>query len=175
MKTLSSFLMTTLLSSILAAGPALASDPSDEVKAPGQPFEHPSDSVSYSKDAKEDKQLADATSTDNGEVKYISGGIGDSGMKAIDEEERDYNLKMLFVAEPSGEYLANIGVKIKDHKGKTVLNTTAKGPVLLVRMPHGHYTVDATRETGAKLTQKVEAGEDHLSSYVLRYPETKSN
>jgi hypothetical protein len=28
---------------------------------------------------------------------------------------------------------------------------------------------------GFKLTQRVEAGKDHFSSYVLRYPVTKSN
>jgi hypothetical protein len=101
-------------------------------------------------------------------VRYISGGIADSGMRAIDTEEHLYNLKMLFVSQ--GDYLADVKVKITDHKGKTVLDTKTKGPVLLVKMHPGHYTVSTKAEGGSTLTRKVTVGDDYLASYVLRYP-----
>jgi len=165
MKTLPALLIAMLLAT---AGPALAMQPSGETEATGQPFVHPSDDVSYSKDMRDDELLAKAKPTDNGKVQYISGGIAVSGIRAIDEEEHLYNLKMLFVA--NGEYLAEIGVNITDSKGDSVLDTTTKGPVLLVKMPPGRYTVSTKAPNGSPLKQDVEAGNDHLASYVLRYP-----
>jgi hypothetical protein len=107
--------------------------------------------------------------SDNGKVQFVSGGVAESGMDAIKAVEHDYNLKMLFVAV-SGDYLANISVNIADSKGNTVLDTTATGPVLLVKMPAGRYAVSTKASGGSVLTQAVDVNNDHLASYVLRYP-----
>jgi hypothetical protein len=135
MKTSSTLFLTAFLASVIITGPSFAAPPATETEAPGQSFVHPSDDVSYSKDMRDDEMLAKSKATDNGQVQYVSGGIAVSGMRAIDAEQGLYNLKLLFVAQPKGEYLANIGVKIKDGDGKTVLDTTTKGPVLLVKLP----------------------------------------
>ena len=175
MKKFPNVLFTLLVVSSLMVTSALAASPPGETEAPGQPFDHPSDDTSYSKDMRDDEILAKAKPTDNGKVQYISGGVADSGMRAIDAEESVYNLKLLFVAKPNGEYLANVGVSITDSHGDNILDTATKGPVLLVKMKPGTYTVNATRASGFKLTRKVKITDDHLSSYVLRYPETKNN
>ena len=174
---LSALLVTTAITCAMVSPlPAIAQNAgshdarpsSNETAASGQQFEHPSDDVSYAKDMRDDEKLAKAKAVDNGKVRYISGGIADSGMRAIDTEEHLYNLKMLFVSQ--GEYLADVNVKITDHKGNTVLDTKTKGPVLLVKMHPGHYTVSTTADGGSTLTRKVTVGEDYLASYVLRYP-----
>jgi hypothetical protein len=152
MKNFTALLFTTILSAVVAVIPAFATEPAG-------------------KDMHGDElSLVESKAKESGEVRYISGGVGISGMKTMDEEEHAYNLKMLFVAEPDGHYLADISVRITSDKGKTVLETTAEGPVLLVRIKPGHYTVSATRATGFTMTRKVEASGDHLSTYVLRYP-----
>ena len=173
MKKFPNLLFTVLVVSSLMVTSALAASPPGEKEAPGQPFDHPTDDTSYSRDMRDDEILAKAKPTDNGNAQYISGGVADSGMRAIDAEESVYNLKLLFVAKPNGEYLANVVVNITDSNGDNVLDTTTKGPVLLVKMKPGTYTVNATRASGFKLTQKIKTTEDHLSSYVLHYPETK--
>lgn len=139
-----------------------------ETRASGQPFVHPSDDGSYTKDMRDDELLAKSKSADNGKVQYISGGIAVSGMRAIDAEESIYNLKVLFVSK--GEYLADVNVTITDNKGNSVLETITKGPVLLVKMPPGQYVVNTKAAEGAVLTRNVSVSTDHLSSYVLRYP-----
>ncbi|MDR3425343.1 MAG: hypothetical protein P4M13_09800 [Alphaproteobacteria bacterium] len=166
MKTASLLFIAAL--GVMAAATVSAADPSGETAAPGQPFVHPSDDASYSKDLQDDEMQATAKPSDNGDVQYISGGVGEADMNAINAEENAYNLKMLFVAE-GGAYLANVGVDIKDGKGHDVLDTTTEGPVLLVKMPPGPYTVEATAENGATLTQHVKVENRHLASYVLRY------
>jgi hypothetical protein len=164
------FITSTLLNA--TALPALAQNNamSGETEAPGQPFVHPSDDASYAKDMRDDERLAKASPEDNGKVRYISGGIADSGMKAIDAEENNYNLKMLFVSKDKGAYLANVGVTITDSKGGTLLQATTKGPVLLAKIPPGKYTVTAKASGGSSLNRMIDVGNDHLSSYVLRYP-----
>lgn len=152
MRNFHTLLVTTMLSGILMIPPVLAVEPTGKTMH------------------EDELSLVESKAKESGDVQYISGGVGVNGMKAMDEEEHAYNLKMLFAAEPDGHYLADIGVKITNDKGKTVLETTAEGPVLLIKIKHGHYTVTATRATGFKMTRKVEVSDDHLSTYVLRYP-----
>jgi hypothetical protein len=168
MKTTSLLLIPALVLGTFNSDRVFAAGTSGETAAPGQPFLHPSGDASYSKDMSDDEILAKAKPADNGKVLYISGGVAVSGMRAIDAEEKLYNLKMLFAAGDA--YLANVGVHMKDSKGTEVLDTTTRGPVLLVKMPPGSYTVEAKTESGAMITKHVIVGDDHLVSYVMRYP-----
>ena len=83
-----------------------------------------------------------------GEVSYLSGGIGLSESDAIKHVAKAYPLELEFVlkAKPKDEYLANVKVRIKDAHDKTVLKTTAGGPFLLAKMPAGKYQVSADRD-----------------------------
>ena len=80
-----------------------------------------------------------------GNVTYLSGGIGQEEAAAMRREESKFPLTLEFVkhAKPSAEYLTGVNVTIKDHQGKTVLNTVADGPFLLAKLPDGKYTVTA--------------------------------
>jgi hypothetical protein len=80
-----------------------------------------------------------------GDISYLSGGIGKTEASAMKHAATRYPLELEFVAKakPKDEYLANIKVKIKDAHDKLVLDTTAAGPFLLAKMPAGRYTVSA--------------------------------
>ncbi len=105
---------------------------------------------------------------ENAPVRYISGGVSESGMQRIDAETNGYNLKLLCVAQ--GAYLADVSVKITDSKGANVLDVVTDGPVLLAKLPPGSYTVTAKGEKGSVLTQPVKVRDARLFSYVLRFP-----
>jgi hypothetical protein len=161
----------TLLIAALALGlfsaPVFAADLPTETAAPSQPFTHPSDDVSYTQNLQEDATLIRTQPSNNGEVQYVSGGVGEDDMNALDAEKDAYNLKLLFVA--GGAYLANVGVHITDSNGHEILDTKTEGPVLLVKIPRGSYTVTAAAENGATITQRITVGSNPLSSYVLHY------
>lgn len=78
-----------------------------------------------------------------GAVTWVSGGIGRTESAAMNAEAKDYPLRMFFSIENSVEYLADVHVTIKDHTGADVLSTTAEGPIMLVKLPAGDYTVVA--------------------------------
>lgn len=80
--------------------------------------------------------------TENG-VAYLSGGIGKSEAQAMRAEAQHYPLSMTFSTGKNNEFLASVPVTIKDSAGKTVLNTVSEGPILLVKLPPGKYSVTA--------------------------------
>ena len=57
-----------------------------------------------------------------------------------------YPLALTFAAQRDGnaDYVANVNVSIQDAHGKPVLQTTAEGPYMLVKLPAGRYKVSAT-------------------------------
>lgn len=92
-----------------------------------------------------------------GEVSYLSGGIGLSESDAIKHVAKTYPLELEFVlkAKPKAEYVANVKVQIKDARDKTVLKATAGGPFLLAKMPAGKYKVSADRD-GKVIHRQIE-------------------
>jgi hypothetical protein len=98
-----------------------------------------------------------------GEVSYLSGGVGLSESDAIKHVAKAYPLELEFVlkAKPKAEYVANVKVQIKNAHDKTMLKTTANGPFLLAKLPTGKYTISAKREGMVKHVQVEIAANGH--------------
>jgi len=98
-----------------------------------------------------------------GDVTYITGGVGQTEAEAIKHIARYYPLELEFLlkAEPKDEYLADVKVRIKDARDKMVLNVTADGPFLLAKMPAGKYTVSAERNGKGEHRQIEIAAKEH--------------
>ena len=77
-----------------------------------------------------------------GDLPYVSGGIGEEELAVLRLVRGDYNLRLLF-ADQSGTYLSGIEARILDAHGKTVLTVKDAGPFLYVRLPAGHYRIEA--------------------------------
>ncbi len=81
--------------------------------------------------------------TQNG-ITYVTGGIGETESNAMKAAAGHYDLMLTF-AERSGAYLADVKVNIADRSGDSVLDLVS-GPILLVDLPAGRYTVRADVE-----------------------------
>jgi|KBSSwiStaDraftv2_1062776.scaffolds.fasta_scaffold23837_2 hypothetical protein len=86
----------------------------------------------------------------NGAVEYRSGGIGKEEADALKQQSADYALTLEFATSRSAEgdtspgaYIADVRVDIRDAQGRPIVDTTSTGPLLLVRLPPGDYTVVA--------------------------------
>jgi len=77
------------------------------------------------------------------EVPYTSGGIGADDMQRLKEVSGNYNLKVICTLN-SGHYLSDVVIQIKDAKGELILDTLSEGPVFLVKLEPGTYTVEAS-------------------------------
>ncbi|WP_445369614.1 carboxypeptidase-like regulatory domain-containing protein [Methylomonas sp. BW4-1] len=81
-----------------------------------------------------------------GEVRFVSGGIGGDERDALRAVRADYNLSLLFSMKGTGEYFSDVIVKISNAKGQTVLDTVADGPMLFAQLKPGRYTVSVDHE-----------------------------
>ena len=91
-------------------------------------------------------------------VTYVSGGIGHDESAAMKAEARSYPLSMVFSAGKDNEYVADVRIAIRDKAGKAVLNTVSGGPIMLVKVPAGRYSIAAERN-GKKLRRTVQVNQ----------------
>jgi len=83
-------------------------------------------------------------------IRYLSGGVGEESRTELDALSEQFNLRLLFAMQGSGEYLASVQVSIRNTQGDTILATESKGPFLFTQLPPGDYTVEATASTPAQ-------------------------
>lgn len=81
-----------------------------------------------------------------GDVEFVSGGIGLSESDSMKAAEKTYPLTLVFAQKMDGQnaYAADVPVTIVDSKGRTMLKTTTNGPYLLVKLPAGQYKISST-------------------------------
>jgi hypothetical protein len=77
-----------------------------------------------------------------GDISYVSGGIGHDEAEALHHDESQWPLAMGFFG-PTSDYLADVHVRIADSKGAEVLRADSRGPYMLVKLPPGSYNVYA--------------------------------
>lgn len=101
-----------------------------------------------------------------GAVTYVSGGIGIDESTSFKQAMSHYPLAMTFAEQEGkqGDYLADVKVVIKNARLNTVLDTTAQGPYMLVKLQPGHYRISATFKDQTK-TRNItigRKGSEHL-------------
>jgi hypothetical protein len=79
-------------------------------------------------------------------IPYITGGVGLGERELMNRMAHDYNLKLSFATSPSGKYLSDVQVAIRDARGEKVFDVVSEGPWLFTTLPPGRYTVTATAE-----------------------------
>jgi hypothetical protein len=108
---------------------------------------------------------ADATSSAI-QVSCVSGGIGESERKNMENNQERYSFWLTTAARKSGAYLSDIQVKIHDEKKNTViLECKMDGPWLFVDLPVGRYEIEAIYRKEPMQTNKknttIHKGDHH--------------
>jgi hypothetical protein len=100
-------------------------------------------------------------------VEYINGGAGEETRAAIDAQRGEFPLRLVF-SVAGGAYVVADHVDVSNGQGR-VLAVDNAGPMLLVRVPPGAYTVDATY--GGKTERRsVRVGRD-TATINWRWPD----
>ncbi|WP_237060721.1 T9SS type A sorting domain-containing protein [Microbulbifer sediminum] len=107
---------------------------------------------------------------DTDQVRYVSGGVGKQERQALDalasSPDGDFDTRIHLSAN-SGHYLGDAQVEIRDTSGHTVLDTQTEGPLLLVDLPAGTYTVEARNGNRTQGTEiEVAQGGDTTPVYL---------
>jgi hypothetical protein len=98
-----------------------------------------------------------------GDVKYVCGGIGSRQSTAFRGAMRDHPLSLMFVNR-RGEFLAAVAVTVKNEAGASVLSIPSSGgPICLVDLAPGRYTVTAEPQGKTAQTRMVGVGRGNSS------------
>lgn len=79
-----------------------------------------------------------------GDIAYVSGGIGDDEARALRAMASRFNVHLEFYNEANGEALSDVTLVVTDGEGKRLLRAVTTGPLLFIRMPAGRYSAHAT-------------------------------
>lgn len=105
-----------------------------------------------------------------GDVQYISGGASRAERRELEARTVDFRVQVSFVAKDLEAKAQPVAVKLK-RKGEASrpINLTAAGPLLLVNMPSGTYTLSASMPGGTAVESQFELqpGEiEHLDIHL---------
>ncbi len=83
----------------------------------------------------------------SGGITYLSGGVGEGEQTALRAQAKDYSMLIEFAeveaGNPRGVWTADVSLAVKS--GQTLVATlSTNGPLLLLRLAPGTYTLDAT-------------------------------
>lgn len=93
---------------------------------------------------------------------FVSGGIGESEILALDAQRDRFSLWVITAAKLSGAYLADVRIRITDAKKALVLEQKIEGPWLLVDLPLGRFEVEASLgDQSLKRATTIHAGDHH--------------
>jgi hypothetical protein len=93
-----------------------------------------------------------------GALRYVCGGIGSDESRAMRAAMKEHPLSLLF-ARADGAYMADVAVTVQGaDDGAAVLALRANGPVCLIDLPAGRYTIDASVGGTAAKRQTVTVG-----------------
>lgn len=109
-----------------------------------------------------------ANTATTGNEQMLSGGTSSESRAMLQSLENQYNTKLVFTGK-NGAYLANVGVDVRDSSGNTVMESTTDGPILLMNLPQGRYTVSANAE-GFNEQQSITVGSRGTSTQHMRFP-----
>ncbi len=93
-----------------------------------------------------------------GDVKYVCGGIGSGQSTLMRQAMRNHPLSLMFV-NTRGEFMASVEVSIKNNAGTEVLSiASSNGPICLIDIPDGRYTIEAESHGKKRQTRTVAVG-----------------
>lgn len=105
-------------------------------------------------------------------VRWVCGGVGAEERRELAALEPRANLKLLFVTQKRGGYLADVAVAVTEQGAKARrLEIRSDGPVCLLDLPAGRYRVEASFG-GTQRGVEVKLGADaaKLQRAVFAFP-----
>jgi len=119
--------------------------------------------------AQDDMQRMPFIEAANG-ISYVTGGIGQDQQLGMKEARAYCNLRLTFAAKGSGEYLADVHLRLQGAKGEALLDVEAAGPLFYVHLPAGKYVVIVERK-GRSQTRSISIAKDSAKDLYFYWDE----
>lgn len=109
-----------------------------------------------------------------GEVEFVSGGVGGDEQKSMQAMRADYNLHLLFSIKDTGEYVSDVKVHIADSNGHPLMESVSEGPMLFAKLKPGRYKVSVDRD-GQVVHKAVKVTDRHKVSLSFTWPQEEED
>jgi hypothetical protein len=100
-----------------------------------------------------------------GDITYISGGVGDSELAEFKAAAPNYNLQVTN-SENNGEFVAGVYIEIKNKNGRQLLQLRNAGPLFYAQLPPGAYTMRAIYRRVERVQTIKIGGKGHSTVHV---------
>ena len=115
-------------------------------------------------------QTSPANFPRQGEMGYLNGGIGEELMRDMSPQ---FPIRMTFSQHDgtrgTDEFVADVRLRVSDSAGRPVLNLAAQGPIFLLRLPAGPYSVEAEHHGDVK-TRRFEVVPGRHENLAFSWP-----
>ena len=89
-----------------------------------------------------------------GKMGYLNGGFGEEQADLMRDMSSQFPVRFTFSrhngTRDTDEFVADVHLRIVDSGGRTVLDLPQQGPILLLRLPEGTYSIEAERNGEVK-------------------------
>lgn len=111
------------------------------------------------------RAMSAPTPVTRGEATFVNGGIGQTEADAIRRMGSKWPVEITFAKRQQGrdEFVAGVKLRVTGAGGRTVVVVRDSGPLLLLKLPDGHYTARADYDGHVK-TQRIDIATGHHDS-----------
>ena len=117
--------------------------------------------------------LADIQQGNQNGIAYENGGWSGETAEVIKGHSGKFPLMLVF-AWNEGTYLADVNVQVVNAKGEKVLTLNNLGPLVLLDLPRGDFTINVERN-GKSQSRRVNVGANTRTKAVFHWPKDASD
>ena len=95
-------------------------------------------------------------------IDYLNGGIGSEEADRMRQMSAEYPVQMTFAErnQNADEFVADVHLRVTDSRGQTLVDLAGQGPIFLLQLPPGSYTVEADHQGDVK-TRRFDVAPGH--------------
>ncbi|MGE0754061.1 MAG: hypothetical protein AB7L92_02765 [Alphaproteobacteria bacterium] len=105
-----------------------------------------------------------------GDIRFITGGVGDEEKAQLKMVEQDYNFRLLMTGI-GGAFVSDATVRLIGSDDRLILSTDGAGPYLYAAVPPGSYKLEVTAPEGGIKTADVKVPATGFVKPVMRFTE----
>lgn len=106
--------------------------------------------------------------TTQGDVSYVTGGVGTDERAELEAMSGRFNLKVMH-AVPNGDFVSDVQMRISNAQGQLVLDVVTNGPLFYAQLPAGTYSVTCSFK-GQEQKHSVQVGSGKQTELKLTWP-----
>ena len=102
----------------------------------------------------------------SGGEQYATGGVSVDEREGLLKRRQEFNVWITTAAKQSGAYLADVRISVVDAANRQVLSTILDGPLILIRLVPGHYTIEAMIDRQRQQRSVAVGAQGHRELYL---------